>query len=178
MRAARIEIDDPQALLLYRQRLMRLKAKHEAWKLGNAVIRDKSLNRDKRVAKLRGAGMQHEEARDFIRRGGAEPKVIQGLITQIRQVELKIEFLESVRYQAYAERELAPGITEYFDPQVMRFGVMFDGATPPEHAAHLARRGYRFSPTADRWQRKITPSYKKAIRALREYFRRASDEEK
>lgn len=167
-----ISSDDPDAVDKLRQKLEKLKAKHELMKNINVAIR-KGKTPEKQIPALVALGLSEAEAAvlikpDYCGRIGIAAFSLQNSNANIRRVEQRIKDLERAAQTLTTVEQAGDGYTYREDMDENRVMFLFDGKPDATTRTLLKRHGFKWSPSRTAWVRMLNNAGRFAAECVRQ----------
>lgn len=168
-----ISSDDPEAVRKLKEKLAGLEADQEFMREGNKLVRKAlkagGLDSESAVLELaagiarlrpawKEAATRHLLEPDFAGRTGFADYELKNNNAEIRRLRQRIAQLEQAS-QAETKRHVFQGVCEVVEnTEENRLQFLFDGKPPAATRQILKDHGFRWAPSQEAWQRKLTNS--------------------
>ncbi|MDD5263142.1 MAG: sigma-70 family RNA polymerase sigma factor, partial [Methylacidiphilales bacterium] len=165
-----ISADRADATDALQQKIDAAKAVQERMKSANAIIRNKKLSDDEKVAKLAELKISEAPARqllkpDYAGRIGFADYQLSNNQANIRRMQARIPSIIANREATPISREFEGGKIEE-NKNLNRIQIFFDSKPPADIRDQLKSNGFKWAPSQGAWQRQRTEAARQAVDRL------------
>ena len=170
-----IKADDPEAVSKLTARIKLLVDTRNAMKAVNAALRIKAVVTANQ--RLRGFGFNDEQITAFRGDGNRAFKAweLQNLGQNIARLERRLEDIEAEANRVPAEDVECDGYRVVENTEMNRIQLFFDSKPDADTRAILKRKGFRWAPSQDAWQRHLNQNGRNAVRHVQYALRKAAE---